>query len=147
MLPWWAYALSPRDQASDLIRIDNRYAVAIGATAATLVDIQLPPERISIITHFGIRGTGILQTAYRGHLTAVDPNTAAAPPHFRSFLIPFVMTGNASDTVSIFETNTYLIVPQGYILRANVQFTGGAAGNQAELSYSGWSIPKGNISQ
>ncbi len=146
MIPWSLFNLTPRDQASDWIRLLNvSRGVSTGLTTDSF-DFLLEKERLFIITHFGVEAQGVLQQPNRGHVTSLDPTTASAPPHDRSFYFPFTFQLNALDYTGTFQTPMYTPVQPGHILRVLISWTGPSAVNSAIISFGGYSVPKGNMS-
>lgn len=146
MIPWGLFGLTPRDRVGALIEVCNRFGEKSGpGLAVILVDIPTSPERVTIITAYTVMSEGLAVTGEYGFVTAVDPSTAALPPHFRSFKNWFHLEPNTIGSQTTFQTPTYLVVPPGYMVRCHVEFNGVSAVNRAEFSWSGWSIPRGDI--
>jgi len=141
MLPWWLYALTPRDQSQPVIRIWNQ-ADTISAFAATVEAVYVvPDEQVAILHNYSVdqRG-GAAQTPTFVSVEVTDGSRV----YWRTHRLPQTFAGAPLNSY-VADTLNGMLVPGGYEIHVAGVFQAGAVANTIFTGLGATLIPRGTI--
>ncbi len=144
MLPWWLYALTPRDQTSQALRIFNRFNEQLVVSTLLTSVFNVPAEFVAILLHWScnMRG-GVGQNPIMAVLNIFLP-TDLTTPLFQSVNQMLNAPGGSTIGGQGIPLNGVL-APPGARIQIDSSYTAGGVANFHDASIGGVLIPRGTI--
>ncbi len=144
MLPWWLYALTPRDQTSQALRIFNRFNEQLAVSTLLSSAFNVPAEFVAILLHWScnMRG-GAGQTPIMAVLNIFQPPDLTVSL-FQS--VNQMLNNNGAPTVGgkgISLNGT--LAPPGARIQIDSTYSAGGVANFHDAAIGAVLVPRGTI--